>query len=517
MNNLNGTFPRFSPWVAVIAIFNILLHFVFYNTLGFHRDELLYFSLGQHLSAGYASVPPLIGFMAWLMIKTLGYSLFACRIIPILLGGLMVFVTAAITRELKGKQYAQLIAAIAYMATPFNLRTYMLFMPVCFDCLFWSLLVFIMLKWINTRGNKYLLLLGLTAGFGMLNKYLIAVELFAILIVFAFSSYRKIFANKYFYFACLLAILVFLPNLIWQLANNLPVLTHMQALRDSQLVHVNRTAFFTDQVFLIVMASLLVIPGLLHLGWAGTMKQYRPLFMASILSLLIIALLRGKSYYTIGLFPFWIAAGGVFWETRLKSIVSRILLPASMVLLTIPILPMGIPVYHAPKLADYFAGAKQATGFDMALRWETGRIHSLPQDYADMLGWDEIAAGAAKAYSQVPDKSACMIYAEYYGRAGAVMVLGKKYHLPEPACFSESFFYWLPRHPQTEIKSLIYINDELGADVHDLFAECRLVASVNDTLAREYGTGIWLCTNPHSSFNAFWEQRVTQIPDPFYH
>ncbi|MCX6280449.1 MAG: glycosyltransferase family 39 protein [Bacteroidetes bacterium] len=509
------TASRLSPWVYFIALFNVCLHLAFYNTLGFHRDELLYFSLGQHLNAGYASVPPFIGFIAWLMINTLGYSLFACRIIPILLGGLMVILTGAIARELKAKQYAQVLAAIAFVVTPFNLRTYMLFMPVCFDCFFWSLILFIMLRWINTRENKYLLYMGLAAGLAMLNKYLIAVELFAILIMFAFSSYRKIFLNKYFYFACLLALIVFLPNLIWQLKNNLPVLTHMHALHDNQLVHVDRIAFFTDQLFIVVMAALLVIPGLLYMGFAGTMKQYRPLFLASIISLLIIAILRGKSYYTIGLFPFWIAAGGVFWETRLKSIVSRILLPASMILFTIPILPMGIPVYHAPKLADYFAGAKRTTGFDMALRWETGRIHSLPQDYADMLGWEEIAAGTAKAYSRVPDKKSCMIYAEYYGRAGAVMVLGKKYHLPEPVCFSESFFYWFPRHPQTEIKTLIYINDELGEDIHDLFADCRLINRVSDTLAREYGTGVWLCTNPRTSFNAFWKHRIPQITDPF--
>jgi hypothetical protein len=66
MSRLNEFYNQLSPWVYLIALVNILLHLAFYNTLGFHRDELLYFSLGQHPSAGYASVPPFTGFIAWL-------------------------------------------------------------------------------------------------------------------------------------------------------------------------------------------------------------------------------------------------------------------------------------------------------------------------------------------------------------------------------------------------------------------------------------------------------------------
>lgn len=359
-------------------------------------------------------------------------------------------------------------------------------------------------------------MLGLAAGLGMLNKYLIAVELFAILFVFIFSEQRRIYTTIYFYFAILIALIVFSPNLIWQLKNNLPVLTHMQALHDSQLVHVSRISFFTDQLFICCMALFLVIPGLIFVLLAGSMKAYRPLLLASLLVLLILAILRGKSYYTIGLFPFWIAAGGVFWESRIRHPAIKIALPLFIVLLTLPILPYGLPVFNTSRLVEYFAGARKSTGFDAALRWETGRMHNLPQDYADMLGWDEIAAITAKAYEQVCDKTACMIYAENYGEAGAVMVLGKKYGLPEPVCFSESFWYWFPRNPSHEITEIIYINDKLGDDIQGLFADCRLVGQIPDTLAREYGTEVWLCKNPRSGFNEFWKQRTPKVTDPFH-
>jgi hypothetical protein len=506
---------RLSPWIVVIAILNVLFHLAFYNTLGFHRDELLYFSLGQHLTAGYASVPPFTGFMAWLMIHISGYSLLSARIIPMLLSGVLVFLGAAITNELQGKHYAQILTAMAICVTPLNLRGFTLFQPVCFDVFFWSLIFWLVLKWINTKSDKYLLLLGLSAGLGMLNKYLVALEIFSLLAAFLFTSYRTLYTRKAFYLAILIAFVVFLPNLIWQIKNHLPVLIHMQALNDTQLIHVNRLAFFTDQIVMSTMAILLFIPGIIYLCFSKSMKKYRTLAIASVSVLLILALLKGKSYYTMGLFPLWIAAGGVFWENKVKGKFIRILIPALMLLLTIPILPMTLTVYKAEKLAAYFARVKDKYGFDMVLRWETGQIHSLPQDYADMLGWDELATNTAKAYKQVPDKKATMIYAENYGEAGAVMVLGKKYNLPEPVCFSESFFYWFPRNPEHEITNFIYINSELGDDVNQLFADCRLIGKIENPLAREYGTGVWLCTNPKSSFNDFWRQRIPQITNPF--
>jgi len=506
---------RISPWIILIAILNVLFHLLFYNTLGFHRDELLYFSLGQHLTAGYASVPPFTGFVAWMMIHISGYSLLSARIIPMLLSGVLVLLGAAITKELQGKLYAQVLTVLAICVTPFNLRGFTLFQPVCFDVMFWSLIFWLSLKWINTKSDKYLLFIGLAAGVGLLNKYLVALLIFSLLAAFLFSSYRTIFTRKAFYLAILIALVVFLPNLIWQIKNHLPVLTHMQALNEYQLVHVNRIAFFTDQLFMSSLAIVMFVPGIIYMSFGKNMNQYRPIVIASFIVLLLLAILRGKSYYTIGLFPLWIAAGGVYWETRLKKNVTKILLPALMLLITIPVLPMGIPIFKAEKLAEYFAQVKDKYGFDMVLRWETGKVHSLPQDYADMLGWDELAAITAKAYEQVPDKPSTIIYTENYGQAGAIMVIGKKYNLPEPVCFSESFFYWFPRNPDHEITSIIYINSELGEDINELFADCRLTGMIENPLAREYGTGVWLCTKPRSSFNKFWRQRVPQITNPF--
>ncbi len=509
-------FAGLSPWVAVLSMLYIILHLVFSTTLGLHRDELLYFSLGQHPAAGYASVPPLTGLAAWLVSSTLGYSLLAVRVLPAILGGMMVLLGAMIAREMKGGHYAQVLASLSLMVTPYCLRCFYLFEPVCTDVVLWAVIFWLALKWINTHNDRWLLVPGLVLGLGMLNKYIILLLPAGMAFAFLFFPHtRVVFSRRALYLAILLALLVMLPNLIWQIVHAFPALTHLRALNDSQLVHVSRMSFLTDQLFLAAVAQVAVIPGILFLAFHPAMRPYRPLLITSLIVLLLLWLLRGKSYYTIGLFVLWIASGAVWWERILRRKWLRVVLPVTLVILTLPILPVGIPVFGKAKLAGFFSATRDRFGADAALRWESGRIHSLPQDYADMLGWEEMARATAHAWQQVPDKRRCMIYAENYGQAGAVMVHGKHYRLPEPVCFSESFFYWFPRKLDHEITSLIYINDEPGEDVAALFNTCQKIGQVSDTLAREYGTGVWLFTNPRSSFKNFWESRVPQVTDPF--
>jgi hypothetical protein len=502
-------------WILLIALANVAVHLCFYNTLGFHRDELLYFSLGQHLSAGYASVPPFTGFMAWCMIHLFGSNLFAARLLPAVFSGVMVFLTAAIAKEFKGGPYARILAGIGILVFPMNLRGYYLFQPVFFDVFFWTLTFYLVIRWINTRKNSYLILLGIVSGLGIMNKYMILFQFFCLIFVFIFSSKRKIFTRKSFWIGMILAFIIISPNLIWQITHNLPVVTHMDALKNTQLVHVDRITFLTDQLFLLFADLFLVIPGLFFLLFSKKMKAWRLLVITCILVVIILLILRGKNYYTAGIYPFLVSAGAVFWENVLHSRTPRLILASLLVLVTIPILPAGIPIYGAKKMASGFAMVQKKTGFGAFLRDEDGKYHALPQDYADMLGWDELAAIAAKAYRQVPDKTSCLIYCENYGEAGAITVLGKKYELPDPVCFSESFYYWAPRKLPVEIHSVVYINEDLGEDIHHLFPDIRLIGSISDPLAREYGTSVYLATRPVTSFNAFWEKRVQEIRSPF--
>jgi hypothetical protein len=222
-------------------------------------------------------------------------------------------------------------------------------------------------------------------------------------------------------------------------------------------------------------------------------------------------LLKGKSYYTLGVFPFLIFSGAVAMDGWIRNRIARVLIPVLLVILTLPFVPVGIPVLKKEGLKEYFRIQEEKYGTDLGRRFEDGTIHSLPQDYADMIGWEELTALADSGWRMIDDKESAFIYAENYGQAGAITVIGKKYGLPEAVCFSESFMYWIPRDFEKVISSAIYINDELGDDVNQLFGTITKIGSISDPDAREFGTTVWLCEEPVESFNDFWKDRIREL------
>jgi len=501
-----------TAWLIIgLACFNVGLHLVFHNTLGYHRDELLYFTLGQHPALGYASVPPLIGWIATFVATSLGYSLFAVRLVPALFSGVMVILTTLITRELGGKNYAQVLAAIALICTPFSLRTFYLFQPVFLDLTFWTLLLYLTLRYINTVDGKYLIGMGAASGLAMLNKYLVGLLILILLLTLLLSQHRTAFHKKEMYQGLLVALIIFLPNLLWQLTTGLPVINHIQELNDTQLVNVSYGNFLTEQLLIPLAATILTIPGLLFLLAHPRTERYRMLGFTATLVVLSLLLLRGKSYYTIGIFPLLIAAGAVFYEMFLPRSPLRWVLPSLIILITLPTLPIGIPVYGPKKLVAYFDTLEKEYGIDVGRRFEDGSIHSLPQDYADMLGWPSIATLTAQAYQEIPKSEKALIFCENYGQAGAICIIGRKYGLPQPVSFSDNFRYWIPDTIPDEVNYLIYVNDALGADIESAFSQVRIIGAVSDPHAREYGTTVYLCANPREPLNTLWQQAVDRV------
>jgi hypothetical protein len=494
--------------VIFLAIFNIAIHLLVINNLEYHRDELLYFSLGGHVDFGFATVPPMIGWIAWLMQNLFGYSVFAVRLFPALLSGLLVIMTASVARELGGTIYSGLLAAIGITISGFALRTFSLFMPVHTDVIFWTAIILLVIRYVNTSSGRYLIFLGIVAGFSMLNKYLIGILFVSLAMVIPFTVNKKVFKERNFRIGILCATLIFLPNLIWQISHRLPVINHLSALERTQLVHVDRIGFLSDQLIMPSFASVLTIAGIIYLFLNKDALKFRFLGVVMIMVIVFLFILRGKGYYTIGIFPFLIAAGAVSYEKWIKKRWIRIAFPVLLILITLPMLPIGLPVYREAKLVSYFRNLEVKYGIVIGRRFEDGSIHSLPQDYADMLGWEELTAITSDAYQRISDKKASFIYCENYGQAGAITIIGKKFGLPEAVSFQESFRYWIPVKFAPDITSFIYINDELGEDIQKLFGKITLVGRISNPDAREFGTAVYLCEYPKISFNEFWKSRL---------
>lgn len=499
------------PVIVALAVFNIAIHLAVAGNLEYHRDEMLYFSLGMHPAAGYATVPPMIGLLAWFVQNIFGFSVYAVRLLPALAGGLMVMLVARIARELGGSRYAAILAAIGFIIAGFALRTFSMFMPVFIDVVFWTIIFYILVRYVNTLNDNYLLWFGITSGFALLNKYMPGVLFLGLLLIIPFTEYRFVFRKKKFWIGLWAGFIIFLPNLIWQMKMGLPVLNHLAELDRTQLTYVNRFTFIAEQFMMASWASVLAVPGMIYLLSNKSFVRFRFLGYLALFVILFLLLVRGKSYYTIGIFPFLIAAGAVSYDW-MRSTAGKIILPSALVLLTIPTLPLGIPVYKSEGLVKYFSNMEDRFGMTMGRRFEDNSIHSLPQDYADMTGWEELTRVADSAWNMIDDKKAAFIYAENYGEAGAITIIGKKYNLPEPICFNESFSYWIPKEFDPDITSVVYINyEEPGEDVKELFKEITKIGSITNIHSREYGTSVYLARKPVKSFNSFWIKRVKEL------
>ncbi len=384
-------------------------------------------------------------------------------------------------------------------------------MPVPFDIFFWTLSLYLFLRFVNTGKPAPLLWFFAILGLGFLNKYNIVFLALPLGIFILSTNYRKLLTNRYFYIGIGLALLIILPNLLWQVANGLPVLRHMRELKESQLNNMSASTFLLEQLLMLFPATIIAIPGLIFLIGSGSMKQYRFIGIILLAIILIYLLLRGKSYYTAGIYPFLIAAGSLFFESWLRKLVPRAIALAAILFGGFLILPMGIPVFPPDGLVTYFDGVQKTTGNNSSRRFEDNSHHPLPQDYADMLGWDELTKAVKDVWQKVENKESCIIFADNYGEASAITILGKRYGLPEAISFNDAFRYWAPSTFPSEITDVIYINFSLGEDVNQLFGTVEESGGITNPLSREYGLKVFHCSRPLRSFNAFWAEAIRSV------
>jgi len=245
-------------------------------------------------------------------------------------------------------------------------------------------------------------------------------------------------------------------------------------------------------------------------------KRYRFLGYTFVALLLILLLLRGKSYYTLGIYSSLFAVGGYAFERFFSEKWRFVKLVALtfMIVIVLPVLPYSLPLLAHEKMIVYAEQSKNF-GLEGALRWEDGRMHELPQDYADMIGWDELADVVVETYNELPDaeKSKTAIYADNYGQAGAVKFYGEKHGVPEPVSFNASFLFWAP--DSIAIETLIYINDTPGEDIYNHFAEVKIAGRLTNPYARESGLPVFLCRGQRNGFADFYREKVKRLKESY--
>lgn len=499
---------------TLILVGFIILKFLFqYNLISpvydLQRDEYLYLDQAHHLAWGYLSVPP---FTSWIssVIYLFGNSVFWVKFFPALFGALTILVVWKAIEELKGNLFALILGATCVLFSVL-LRLNILYQPNSLDVLSWATFYFIIIKYFNTEKPKWLFMAAIVFAIGFLNKYNIVFLLIGLFPAVLITGQRKVFGRKKLYIAALLGLLLIVPNLVWQYNNNFPVIHHLNELADTQLVNVDRLDFLKSQLIFFFGSLFVIISGLYAVMFYEPFKIYRPFFWAFFFTLIVFIYFRAKDYYAIGLYPIYISFGSVYLAHILNKGWKRYLQPVAIaipVLIFIPISKIAFPdkspeyIVEHPKLYKKFG----------LLRWEDGKDHMLPQDFADMLGWKELAKKVDSICLKLPDLDQTLILCDNYGQAGAI-----NYYTKEgikAVSFNADYVNWFNLDRQY-IHLIRVINfrekdDELR-ETSVYFNSVVLADSITNPYAREYRTIISIFTGAKVDVNKIIKSEIEEV------
>jgi hypothetical protein len=475
--------------VAFILIKFYLQYSLIDPVYDLHRDEYLHLDQAHHLAWGYTSVPP---FTSWVssLIYYLGNSVFWVKFFPALFGALTIVFVWQTVKCLNGDLFAMILGATSALFSVL-LRLNTLYQPNSFDVLSWTVFYYIAIRYFKSSDPKWLYIAATVFAFGFLNKYNIIFLLGGLIPALMFTRHRLIFLNKHLYYATLLGLTLIAPNLIWQYQNDFPVLRHMKELAETQLINVDRIGFFKAQVMFFLGSLFVIIAGLYALLFYRPFLNYRAFLWSMVFTLAIFSVLKAKDYYAIGIYPVYLSFGAVYLNKLFKSGWKKYLRPIAIL---IPIV-FFIPMYQLSfpnKPPQYFIDHQETLKALGQLRWEDGKDHALPQDYADMLGWKEMALKVDLAYKSLPTSSKTIVICDNYGQAGAINYYTN--NRMKALSFNADYVNWFDLNNRYDnlirVKDYSKQDDELQ-ETGPYFTNSKLIDSVNNRYAREYGTRIY--------------------------
>ncbi|GAA3766869.1 glycosyltransferase family 39 protein [Flavobacterium ginsengiterrae] len=493
---------------TLILIGFILLKFVLQYVLispeyDLQRDEYLHLDQAHHLAWGYLSVPPVTSWISYIILL-LGNSVFLIKFFPALFGVLTLLIVWKTIEALKGNLYALILGSLCVLFSAL-LRINMLYQPNSFDVLCWTVFYYILIQYTISEKPKWLYIGAVVFAFGFLNKYNIVFLLIGLLPALILSKQRKIFTEKHLYFALILGLILILPNLLWQYNNHFPIVHHMKELAETQLVNVNRADFLKEQILFFIGSFFVILSSFYALLFYKPFEKFKFFFASIIFTILVFLYFKAKAYYAIGLYPIYIAFGSVFLADILQIGRKRYLKPvfiALPLLFFIPMYFMAFPIKSPEKLAAQKLGTH---------RWEDGKEHNLSQDFADMLGWKELARKTDSVYALFPKSENTLVLCDNYGQAGAINYYTKKGI--KAVSFNADYVNWF--NLNVYYKNLIRVKtfEENSAEFKEtspFFESAFIAGQITNKYAREYKTTIFVFTNAKININKRLKQEIDE-------
>lgn len=496
--------------VGILALKFTLQALLIHPVYDLQRDEYLHLDQGLHLAWGYISVPPMTSWFSFL-IQSLGGGVFWVKFFPAVFGALTLILVWKMIEKLDGHLFACLLGTSALLISPL-LRINTLYQPNSFDIFFWTLAFYILVRWIQTHESRWIYTAAITFALGFYSKYNILILVAALLPAILLSSHKKIFLNKHLYIAIALTGVLILPNLVWQYQNDFPTLRQLRELAGTQLAHVDRAGFLKDQLLYFINSLFIIVIAFAGFIFYSPFKPYRVIGITYLVAMALFIFFRAKSYYALGLYPVLLAFGSVYFTYLTTTGWKKFLRPAALailVLLFIPFILIGFP----NKSPDQIKSNLQLYRDFGALQWEDGKEHHLPQDFADMLGWRELAQKVDAVVDTIRNKEQTLVLCDNYGEAGAINYYSRHKHM-NAVSFNADYINWFDL--DITILNVIRVieKQEVQKEIDDitpLFSSVSRAGAIENPDAREYGTTIIVFKDAKVDINALITKEIEEV------
>jgi hypothetical protein len=456
--------------ILAFALIKFAIH-IYTNTFagyGIFRDELYYLSCASRPDFGYVDHPPFSIWVLGFIRLLIGDSVFAIRLLPALLGGVTVFITGLIVIELGGKRLAVTIACLSVLLAPIYFAMNTIYSMNSIDIFIWAVSFYLTVLLIKDEKPFLWILLGIVFGIGLMNKISILWLGFGLLVSIILTGKRKSLKTIWPYVTAGMAFLFFIPFIIWNATYDW---AHIEFIRNAQLYKysgLSRLDFVKWIIIEMNPATILIwLFGLFYFFFNKNGKQFRILGIIFVVTFLILFISgKSKSEYLSPAFTALLAAGGILFEkinqlTYWRWVKYAIIIP--LIVSGISIAPLALTILPT----DIYISYEKTIGINHP-NSESKDLPELPQFYADMFGWEDLAKNVSKIYQSLPEeeRKKTLVYCSNYGRAAAIEYYSKNYPLPRVICPHNSYWYWSP--DTGRYTTLIIIGGNIEDHLHSL-------------------------------------------------
>jgi Dolichyl-phosphate-mannose-protein mannosyltransferase len=424
----------------------LMIHLPLGNRYGYFRDELYFLDCARHLAWGYVDHAPLIALYARLALL-LGGSLFALRLLPALAGASLVALTVLMAWRLGADCYGQALAGLSVLVAPGYLAGYSLLTMNAFEPLYWMGSIYVLIRIIRTGNSRCWIWLGVLAGLGAMNKHSTAFFGLALILGLLLSNQRQEFGKPWIWIGGLIALVIFSPNLIWQVQHHFPTLEALHNVRvTGKNVVLSPPGFLGQQIMMMHPVLLPIWLSGLWFFLAGRGRRYGVLGWTYVALLITFTTLHGKDYYLAPAYPMLFAGGAVALEDWLNRgrVTRGKLWPKAAIISAIVIAGAVLAPLVLPLLPPERYIAYEHILHIVPPKSEVHHDGPLPQIWGDQFGWPELVAEVAQIYNSLPfdERAQTGILTGNYGEAGAIDLFGARYRLPTAMSGHQTHFYW---------------------------------------------------------------------------